>query len=201
MIEIRYASPDGLFQVSLASDQVAQMLAYCRAAKSNETGGILVGYYTATRDCAIITAISGPTKDSRSSRTRFKRGTQGLGQWLVSLWNEPQRSYYLGEWHFHPYAAPAPSGDDSRQMRDIATSPDYHCPEPLLMILGGNPLDKWQLSAHVFVRNAVAQELHQQRTSSLDATPIKQEKVIMSDPTTDSQSLTPNSPVRRSLRL
>jgi integrative and conjugative element protein (TIGR02256 family) len=154
-----YTSPDELFKLSIASKQIDEMLIHCIAAKERETGGILVGYYTPTRDCAIVTAISGPPNDSHASRTRFNRGTMGLHKWLTSLWNDPIRSYYLGEWHFHPFAAPTPSGDDCRQMADIAAAPAYHCPEPLLVILGGNPKGTWQLSAQVFVRDTPSQPI------------------------------------------
>ena len=126
------------------------MISYCQAAEGKETGGVLVGYYMPTLDCAVVTEVSGPPADSRASRTRFQRGVRGLKQWLTSLWNRSQRRYYLGEWHFHPYAAPCPSGDDCNQMCKIAASPEYHCPEPLLIIVGGNPGNDWSLSVHVF---------------------------------------------------
>ena len=150
MNEVRYASDDGRFRVSLPSEQMTQMLSYCQAARGIETGGVLAGYYTPTYDCAVVTEVSGPPADSHASRTRFQRGVRGLKQWLASLWNRSQRRYYLGEWHFHPYAAPDPSGDDCKQMREIAVTPEYYCPEPLLIIVGGDPVKDWSLSAHIF---------------------------------------------------
>jgi len=157
MSDQTFVSDDGRFQLRLPARHVAQMLAFCRGSAGRETGGILVGHYAPTLDCAVVTGVSGPPADSRASRTRFVRGVRGLKQWLRSLWNGP-RHYYLGEWHFHPGAAPVPSAADRDQMREIAASPTYHCPEPLLVILGGDPDGDWTISAHVFVvcGNAVA---------------------------------------------
>ena len=178
MSTTHYTSPDGLFQLSLLGKQIGEILAYCTAANGSETGGILVGYYTPSRDCAIVTAVSGPPDDSRSSHTRFNRGTKGLRKWLASLWNAPIRSYYLGEWHYHPFAAPIPSGDDRRQMADISAAPEYHCPEPILLILGGNPQADWLLSIHVFVRSKPTHPivLQQLAATSIEELPAHHER-------------------------
>lgn len=173
MSETRYASDDGRFQVSVPSEQMVQMLSYCQVAQGKETGGVLAGYYLPPYDCAVVTEVSGPPADSRASRTRFQRGVRGLKQWLASLWNHSPRRYYLGEWHFHPYAAPHPSGDDCSQMREIAASPEYHCPEPLLMIVGGDPQGEWQLSAHVFVQSETPQSLVLQPIKALSVGVIR----------------------------
>jgi hypothetical protein len=74
----------------------------------------------------------------------------GVERWLAKLWSAPQRTYYLGEWHFHPYASPEASATDAAQMRTIATSAGYRCPEPLLLVLGGDPNGDWKLRAYVF---------------------------------------------------
>lgn len=63
-----------------------------------------------------------------------------------------QAGFYVGEWHFHPNAAPTPSDTDHRSMRGIATSTRYNCPEPVLVIVGGNPRREWTASAQVFPR-------------------------------------------------
>ena len=36
------------------------------------------------------------------------------------------------------------------QMNEIALMNQYKCPEPLLMIIGGDSLSKWNVSMHVF---------------------------------------------------
>ncbi len=143
--------------MNLAAEPMAHLLTYCRAAEGKETGGVLFGYYTDTHHCAIVSEISAPPADSYANHTRFYRGTRGLKRQLTSLWNCSPRKYYLGEWHYHPYAAPNPSKDDCDQMWKIAVSPEYHCPQPLLVILGGDPHTDWQLSAHLFLKDKIEQ--------------------------------------------
>jgi hypothetical protein len=66
----------------------------------------------------------------------------------------------LGEWHFHPYATPSASADDERQMLTIADDPRYHCPEPILLIMGGDPSGAWTMAAYVFTRSGGRLRLH-----------------------------------------
>ncbi len=75
----------------------------------------------------------------------------------------------MGEWHFHPQASPAPSSRDSIQMRDIARMLQYHCPEPILLMVGGGPFI-WRISSYVYFQdgsNALLGEV----TFSLEAAP------------------------------
>jgi hypothetical protein len=54
-----------------------------------------------------------------------------------------RKEHYLGEWHFHPFAAPSPSSIDYSQMAEIAVSRSWRCPEPVLLIIGGDPRGEW----------------------------------------------------------
>jgi len=136
MVPNEFRSDDRRFGLKLAHEHVAEVLALCGKADGEETGGILVGHYTTAHDCAVVTAVSAAPVDSRRGRAAFSRGTAGLQAWLVDLW-QGVRHYYLGEWHYHPKGAPIPSDTDVRQMRDIALSRSYRCPEPVLFIVGG----------------------------------------------------------------
>ncbi len=113
-----------------------------------ETGGILVGYYTDKHDWAIVTDVSGPPADSRRGRVFFNRGVRGLQAFLNRLWRRKQ--YYLGEWHYHPLAAPIPSEIDHEQMKSFATNNAMRCPEPVLLLMGGDPNRDWHAAAYVF---------------------------------------------------
>ncbi len=64
-----------------------------------------------------------------------------------------RRHYYLGEWHFHPFSLPIPSRIDKMQMMNFANNRLLNCPEPILMILGGHPAEKWEIKVYVFVKN------------------------------------------------
>lgn len=132
----------------MASGYVRRLLRHCQNAGARETGGVLIGHYTDRLDCAIITRVFGPGEDSRAGATWFERGTQKLYALLVEYWRRG-RGYYLGEWHFHPGAAPSPSGCDVRSMHRIATDRKSQCRQPVLLIVGGCP-GNWLASVHVF---------------------------------------------------
>ncbi len=109
----------------------------CVKANRRETGGILVGYYSEDRTSAIVTEATSPPKDSLQGQNWFQRGVAGLKMLLAHRWtNTSRRTYYIGEWHFHPTVEIVPSGDDYKQMRDISISTNYHCSEPIMLIIG-----------------------------------------------------------------
>jgi integrative and conjugative element protein (TIGR02256 family) len=137
------------FGLRISDDTLDRILSIARQAKNGETGGILVGYYTPELHCAIVTDVTGPPADSATGPSWFKRGVRGLNSLLQAAWRHKHRRYYLGEWHFHPNAKPNPSGTDVSEMLMLASDENYHCPEPLLLIMGGNPLDRWCLRAFV----------------------------------------------------
>ena len=147
---LEFRSRDTKFAVTIPGLQVKSLLNFACQAGRKETGGILVGYYSTKLDRAHVTIVSAPPPDSRAGGWSFQRGVRGLASWLGELWTAPARTYYLGEWHFHPYASPEASGHDRQQMRDISASADYRCPEPLLLILGGDPNGAWEPRVYVF---------------------------------------------------
>ncbi len=147
-------SADRRFGLSLGKPQVRSLLRLTRAAGTKETGGILVGRYNDGLDRAEVLTVSRPPRDSKAGRYHFECGTEGLEAWLLKLWRSPARTYYLGEWHFHPYASAEASAHDRAQMRAIARDTRYACPEPVLLILGGDPRNAWQVRAYVFPRDS-----------------------------------------------
>lgn len=64
-----------------------------------------------------------------------------------------QGLYYLGEWHYHPNTSAVPSSTDLKQMFILSKNNDLKCPEPILIIIGGNK-SNWQISASVFFNNS-----------------------------------------------
>lgn len=134
---LEFWSRDNRLGVRLSTSELDQMLKICEKAFPKETGGLLIGHYTSSLDCAIITKIYGPPDDSRAGRTWFSRGVQGLKAILSNYWKEGD--YYLGEWHAHPRGASTPSETDRSQMNLIARTKDFECREPLLILVGGTP--------------------------------------------------------------
>jgi len=151
-----FSSLDKKFTVKISEDCIDSILSYIRIAGRYETGGILMGQYSTNLDIATIKNITGPPSDSKGGRTWFKRGIKGLKMIIDRFWE--QKTYYLGEWHFHPNAAPNPSLQDKKQMSEIAISPDYNCPEPILLIIGGNYRD-YELSFCVTDRLGITVQL------------------------------------------
>lgn len=143
-------SADRRFGLTLPGAHLEKMLRLARKAAPLETGGVLAGRYNDDLDCALVTDVSDPPSDSTARRTAFDRGITGLQSWLSKLWSSAKRSYYIGEWHFHPGGTPTPSHQDAAQMRDVARDRAYKCPEPVLLILGGDPNASWEVAAYVF---------------------------------------------------
>ena len=153
MADMEFRGEAARFGLSVPAQVVEEMLALCSAAGNIETGGVLIGEYTCRHDCAIVHLATGPSPDSTATRTTFRRGTRGFQTLLDRLWRR-ERRYYLGEWHYHPGAAPDPSRVDCTQLTAIEEDSNYRCPEPVLLIIGGDPKGAWDAAAFVFPRGA-----------------------------------------------
>ena len=139
---------DGRLRVWVSSVALATLLSTAGRAGRCETGGILIGRYDADGWTAEVVEATSRPRGSRSGWWWFKRGNAGLAELLEARWGDGV--HYLGEWHFHPGAAPTPSATDRRSMRRIATDPAYQCHQPILIILGGKVDATWELSVTVF---------------------------------------------------
>lgn len=124
------------FAVEIQAPALRALDRLCRDAGTTETGGILIGRYSDDLAVAIVYQATPPPADSRRGRSWFVRGVSGLRDMLGKKWRAKERSYYLGEWHFHPVAHVEPSPDDFHQMLEISHAKEYDCKEPLLLILG-----------------------------------------------------------------
>jgi hypothetical protein len=103
---------------------------------SEETGGILVGFYSDDLTTAIVTQATEPPSDSLRGATWFHRGVAGLRKMLSGLWEKPNRLDHLGEWHDHTAPHIRLSERDIREMKDISGSSRYQCSEPILIVIG-----------------------------------------------------------------
>lgn len=151
---------DRRYGLKIPSATLDKMLALCTESRNLETGGVFVGEYSTGHNCAIVTDCSSAPHDSKSGDTHFYRGVSGLSQWLKRLWKHRDKQYYLGEWHYHPKADPFPSKTDLDQMRQIAFDASYHCPEPVLFVIGGDADKGWRYDAIVYIRELGQMTLH-----------------------------------------
>lgn len=158
-----FRSDDGRFCLTLPASAIAELCRLCSAAKASETGGILVGFYTPTGESAVVTRVTGPPKDSKAGATWFHRGTDSLNEQLARRWGKGE--FYLGEWHYHPGSSPpVPSPQDCTQLEQIADSPRYHCPEPVLVIASIVAKERMSLAVFVFPRGEARVRLTEART-------------------------------------
>lgn len=127
---------DGAFAVDLQASVLGALDRYCRDSGSVETGGILIGRYSDDFTLAIVQEATSAPTDSKRGHSWFVRGVSGLREMLGKRWSARLRTYYVGEWHFHPANHVEPSGDDFAQMIEISRAREYECKEPLLVILG-----------------------------------------------------------------
>lgn len=157
-VPYHFLTADGRLGLTVSSAVMNRMVCLCQRSGSLETGGILVGEYNTQHSNAVVVDLSSPPEDSKRGRALFNRGVRGLQPWLNILWSK-HKHYYLGEWHFHPFANPSASGIDMEQLRKNAKDPLLCCPEPVMMIIGGDPLDKWNVKAYVAPREKPVVEM------------------------------------------
>ncbi len=157
---MEFSSDSLLYIVDVEARILDEMTQACVEAVPLETGGILIGYYSSDLRKAVVTNVSKSPADSVLKTSCFERGTLGLQSWINSFWNSRQRRYYLGEWHFHPYSDPEASPQDVWQLHAIALSVEYHCPEPILMIVGGDPHGDWRVNCYISVHGKELLLLH-----------------------------------------
>ena len=129
-------SPDVLVRVP--SDVVRSVGALAAELAPLETGGLVLGRYTAGRTVLTVTALLPPPPDSLHGRTNFVRGVVGLREAVHYARSEDATVYVAGEWHTHPGGAPTPSGPDHRHMKGFAWRGLFGCRSPMLLIVGGD---------------------------------------------------------------
>ncbi|WP_336883727.1 Mov34/MPN/PAD-1 family protein [Priestia koreensis] len=150
MNNLTFQDSKALYKVTISKKLMKYIQKLCHQSLPNETGGILIGYYTDKLNLAVVTKILNAPADSRSGPTWFYRGTSGIKKSLDTLWKS-KKQFYIGEWHYHPNSSSNLSYQDIKQMKFIANSPSYNCPEPILLIIGGNDL-KWEESIYIFTK-------------------------------------------------
>lgn len=130
-----YADNNSVYGVKISEQDIKHIYRLCMKAYPYETGGILIGRYSEDQKWAEISSITAPPKGSKHTRSNFIRNGKGIITLLDRLWNK--HIYYLGEWHYHPGCSPQPSAIDRSTMFMLSKRKELHCPEPLLLIIGG----------------------------------------------------------------
>lgn len=143
-----FQSVNELYGVEILQSEMTHIQELCVAALPNETGGILIGHYSDNMAWAIITKVTGPPLGSIHRATSFIRNGDSILTVLARLWDK--KEYYIGEWHYHPYSSPSPSPRDLNTMYALSKSKRLHCPEPVMLVIGGSP-PNWVQHIAVYV--------------------------------------------------
>lgn len=144
------ADNNGTITLAIPAALTKQIRSLALASRPNETGGILIGRYSADLTVATVVQVTRPPRDSRSGPTWFTRGTYGLNRLLERAWRDGL--HYLGEWHYHPEGLPEPSATDRAQMSAITCEAKMQCATPVLLILGDADAGR-QIAAYVHIDN------------------------------------------------
>ena len=152
MSKFTYVSDNREFTIEIDSILLEECFLECNKSSNYETGGILIGNYSDDMRTAVIRSVSKAPIDSKRGKASFKRGIKGLIDVLNKAWAE-SGDYYLGEWHYHPNNSSKPSRTDVQQMNELSRNRRLKCPEPILLIIGGNNIVGWNISLHVFKNN------------------------------------------------
>lgn len=147
-----YESADGVYGVKISDRDMQHIYELCIKSSPYETGGILLGRYSDDQKWAEVMVVTGAPAGSRHDLHSFTRSGKGIVSLLKESWKSHQ--YYLGEWHYHPNASPQPSGLDLKTMFKLSETERLHCPEPVLLIIGGGPL-VWNQYVGVCIRGNV----------------------------------------------
>jgi len=146
----RWETSGGEYAFLIEQEAWCRIESECNKAQGHETGGVLIGFYTEDKLTAVVTEALGPPPDSSQGRSWFWRGIAGLKNLLARRWVSKRRTYYIGEWHYHPVFHVESSRDDIAQMRSISQDFNYHCCKPIMIIVGQERSDGRPIRAFVF---------------------------------------------------
>lgn len=135
-----------LTPVHLMAPVVGQMVSEAVARFPDETGGVMLGW--TVHDATHVRHVVGPGPNARHGPTGFHPDSTWQEQVIADLYQDSgRRLSYLGDWHTHPRGVARPSRLDRATLRTIARHPPARCPQPLMLILGGEP-DEWVFSMY-----------------------------------------------------
>jgi len=102
-----------------------------------ETGGVLFGERNDFLKIVWVTEASGPPTDSKATASEFVCGIEGVAETHTRKVRETGGTVaFIGMWHTHPGAEPAPSVTDMGTMQRLVSGPDAVARRMLLVIVG-----------------------------------------------------------------
>lgn len=126
---------------------VKEMLVEAERLFPLETGGVMMGYWSESKDGVVICHATGPGPRAVHTEHTFIPDYDYQESEIGRLYEESGRVHtYLGDWHTHPREAVYLSPKDERALRKVADFPDARAPVPIMAILGGGD-PEWLIGA------------------------------------------------------
>lgn len=120
----------------IAGDVRNAMVTEAERAFPDETGGVLLGYWTASHDEVVVTDMVGPGPHAIHRPYSFVPDAHYHEHEIARLYEAANRRItYLGDWHTHPHGPAYLSRQDCRTLRRISNYREARAPEPLMAVL------------------------------------------------------------------
>ena len=98
-----------------------------------------------------MTEASDAGPGAKSTPTGCWRDVDYVQKWIdEKLRRGDEKLRYVGEWHSHPSLDTRPSHVDVESLMGVASSPNYLCPTPVMVVLGLSTQGEEKLSAYSF---------------------------------------------------
>jgi integrative and conjugative element protein (TIGR02256 family) len=118
-----------------------------------EFGGIFIGNYSQDKKTVLLEDTLLPKK-YKSSKYSFERGSAGLKEKLLNLYNQEKPQLYVGEWHTHPDSSVTPSITDVAALNEIVQHDEVNICNPIMLIVGLT-VKKIELGFYVYFKNKI----------------------------------------------
>lgn len=114
-------------------------------AEPDETGGVLMGYWSIDRGEVVVTDMIGPGPAAEHNRATFRPDGKFQQIEIERIYTDSGRiSTYLGDWHTHPGGGSLLSDRDRATLRSVALDTDARASRPLMAILDRRP--DWEIT-------------------------------------------------------
>lgn len=135
----------------------------------DETGGVLLGYWSEAGDEVVITDVVGPGPAAVHTAQTFHPDATYQEHEIARIYAASDRHItYLGDWHTHPRAGAYLSRRDRQTLQRIAKHAEARAPIPLMAVLAGG--DPWTLGVWILRPFRILVSLRAGRTERLRLT-------------------------------
>ena len=138
----RLSSPKSAW---LSSDVLNCLCGEAGNKSPQETGGVLLGYWSKDPEVPVITHAVGPGSRAIHQKRRFVPDYDFQDKEIERLYFESAQCLdYLGDWHSHPGEAGYLSKKDRATLARIASSNEKRACRALMLVLAYGP--KWEVA-------------------------------------------------------